>query len=84
LNRAVALSKSGESNKAMKELESIKSISELSTYHLYYITCAEVSIDLGKYPEAIQYLQGATTHSQLPSQRNLIINKIQDYGKKLS
>jgi len=76
LNRAIVISKLGDTKKAMLELEKIRDHPSVLSYYLFHSTQAEFHLDMKEFSKAAVCLNRAIDLSPLPSQRDFLRRRL--------
>lgn len=84
LNRAVVVSKVNGIKSAIYELEQLKNETVFQSYHLFYTTLAELYIEDNSFDKAIQNLNKAIEFSNLESEKELLVRRLNFCKKNIS
>jgi RNA polymerase sigma-70 factor (ECF subfamily) len=83
LNRAVAITKVKGPGEALVELDRLKDHPLIRNYHLFYLTTAEIDIELSRFSTAIANLERAFQLAAQSAQKKLIKKRIDFCKAKL-
>lgn len=79
LNRAIALSNSGKTKKAIQELDTIENDKLIKSNYLFYSTKAEFHFLIKDYPTAKRILKKAIELAPLSMEKRMLENRFQTY-----